>query len=381
MDVYIAAITDREAFSAIRLTLLVALIVVPLNTIFGVAAAWLITKFQFKGKQVLLSLIELPFAVSPVIAGLVFVLLFTPRGALGEWLLEHGVKIIFSVPGIIIATIFVTFPFVARELITVMQAQGKSEEEAALSLGASGWKMFWRVTIPNIKWGLLYGMILCNARAIGEFGAVSVVSGHVRGITNTMPLHIEILYNEYQFSAAFAVATLMSLIAVFTLVIKTGLNGEWKNDNKGITVSIQIQGVSKQYGTFQALTDIHLDIPKGELVALLGPSGSGKTTLLRIIAGLEEADGGSISFDGEDLTDIHVKNRQVGFVFQHYALFKHMNVFENVAFGLKVRKKSLRPSAEAIEEKVIELLKLVKWMALLNVIQRNYLVDNVNVLH
>ncbi|PGS75842.1 sulfate ABC transporter permease subunit CysW [Bacillus cereus] len=230
MDVYIAAITDQEAFSAIRLTLLVALIVVPLNTIFGVAAAWLITKFQFKGEQVLLSLIELPFAVSPVIAGLVFVLLFTPRGALGEWLLEHGVKIIFSVPGIIIATIFVTFPFVARELIPVMQAQGKSEEEAALSLGASGWKMFWRVTLPNIKWGLLYGMILCNARAIGEFGAVSVVSGHVRGITNTMPLHIEILYNEYQFSAAFAVATLMSLIAVFTLVIKNWI--EWRMEKR-----------------------------------------------------------------------------------------------------------------------------------------------------
>ncbi|PFB83377.1 sulfate ABC transporter permease subunit CysW [Bacillus thuringiensis] len=230
MDVYIAAITDQEAFSAIRLTLLVALIVVPLNTIFGVAAAWLITKFQFKGKQVLLSLIELPFAVSPVIAGLVFVLLFTPRGALGEWLLEHGVKLIFSVPGIIIATIFITFPFVARELIPIMQAQGKSEEEAALSLGASGWKMFWRVTLPNIKWGLLYGMILCNARAIGEFGAVSVVSGHVRGITNTMPLHIEILYNEYQFSAAFAVATLMSLIAVFTLVIKNGI--EWRMEKR-----------------------------------------------------------------------------------------------------------------------------------------------------
>lgn len=230
MDVYIAAITDQEAFSAIRLTLLVALIVVPLNTIFGVAAAWLITKFQFKGKQVLLSLIELPFAVSPVIAGLVFVLLFTPRGALGEWLLEHGVKLIFSVPGIIIATIFVTFPFVARELIPIMQAQGKSEEEAALSLGASGWKMFWRVTLPNIKWGLLYGMILCNARAIGEFGAVSVVSGHVRGITNTMPLHIEILYNEYQFSAAFAVAALMSLIAVFTLAIKNWI--EWRMEKR-----------------------------------------------------------------------------------------------------------------------------------------------------
>ncbi|HDX9640266.1 TPA: sulfate ABC transporter permease subunit CysW [Bacillus mobilis] len=230
IDVYVAAVTDQEAFSAIRLTLLVACIVVPLNTIFGIAAAWLITKFQFKGKQILLSLIELPFAVSPVIAGLVFVLLFTPRGALGEWLLEHGIKLIFSVPGIIIATIFVTFPFVARELIPIMQAQGKSEEEAALSLGASGWKMFWRVTLPNIKWGLLYGMILCNARAIGEFGAVSVVSGHIRGVTNTMPLHIEILYNEYQFSAAFAVATLMSLIAVLTLVIKNWI--EWRMEKR-----------------------------------------------------------------------------------------------------------------------------------------------------
>ncbi|MBJ7957880.1 sulfate ABC transporter permease subunit CysW [Bacillus cereus group sp. N28] len=230
IDVYIAAVTDQEAFLAIRLTLLVALIVVPLNTIFGIAAAWLITKFQFKGKQVLLSLIELPFAVSPVIAGLVFVLLFTPRANLGGWLMEHGIKLIFSVPGIIIATIFVTFPFVARELIPVMQAQGKSEEEAALSLGTSGWKMFWHVTLPNIKWGLLYGMILCNARAIGEFGAVSVVSGHVRGMTNTMPLHIEILYNEYQFSAAFAVATLMSLIAVFTLVIKNWI--EWRMEKR-----------------------------------------------------------------------------------------------------------------------------------------------------
>ncbi|MGG2066749.1 MULTISPECIES: sulfate ABC transporter permease subunit CysW [unclassified Bacillus (in: firmicutes)] len=226
IDVYIAAITDSEAFSAIRLTIIVALIVVPLNTIFGVAAAWLITKFRFRGKQLLLSLIELPFAVSPVIAGLVFVLLFTPRGELGAWLMEHGVKLIFSVPGIVIATIFVTFPFVARELIPVMEAQGTSEEEAALSLGASGWKMFLRVTLPNIKWGLLYGIILCNARAIGEFGAVSVVSGHVRGVTNTMPLHIEILYNEYQFSAAFAVASLMSLLAVVTLIIKNWI--EWK---------------------------------------------------------------------------------------------------------------------------------------------------------
>lgn len=229
-DVYLAAITESDALSAIRLTLLVTVIVVPLNTIFGIAAAWAVTKFRFRGKQVLLSLLELPFAVSPVIAGLVFVLLFSPRGVLGPWLVEHGIKIIFSVPGIIIATIFVTLPFVARELIPVMQAQGTSEEEAAVSLGANGWKMFWRVTLPNIKWGLLYGMILCNARAIGEFGAVSVVSGRIRGMTNTMPLHVEILYNEYQFSASFAVASLMSIMAIITLIIKSII--EWKTEKR-----------------------------------------------------------------------------------------------------------------------------------------------------
>jgi sulfate/thiosulfate transport system permease protein len=230
VDVYLAAITESDALSAIRLTLLVAVIVVPLNTIFGIAAAWVVTKFRFRGKQVLLSLLELPFAVSPVIAGLVFVLLFSPRGVLGPWLVEHGIKIIFSVPGIIIATIFVTLPFVARELIPVMQAQGTSEEEAAVSLGANGWQMFWRVTLPNIKWGLLYGMILCNARAIGEFGAVSVVSGRIRGMTNTMPLHVEILYNEYQFSASFAVASLMSIMAIITLIIKSTI--EWKTEKR-----------------------------------------------------------------------------------------------------------------------------------------------------
>ena len=230
VHVYLAAITESDALSAIRLTLLVTVIVVPLNTIFGIAAAWAVTKFRFRGKQVLLSLLELPFAVSPVIAGLVFVLLFSPRGVLGPWLVEHGIKIIFSVPGIIIATIFVTLPFVARELIPVMQAQGTSEEEAAVSLGANGWQMFWRVTLPNIKWGLLYGMILCNARAIGEFGAVSVVSGRIRGMTNTMPLHVEILYNEYQFSASFAVASLMSIMAIITLIIKSII--EWKTEKR-----------------------------------------------------------------------------------------------------------------------------------------------------
>lgn len=228
--VYLAAITENDALSAIKLTILVALITVPLNTIFGIAAAWCITKFHFKGKQLLLSIIELPFAISPVIAGLIFVLLFSPRGVLGAFLTDWGIKIIFSVPGIIIATMFVTIPFVARELIPVMQAQGSAEEEAAISLGANGWQMFRKVTLPSIKWGLLYGMVLCNARAIGEFGAVSVVSGRIRGMTNTMPLHVEILYNEYQFSAAFAVASLMSILALITLIVKSWI--EWKSQKE-----------------------------------------------------------------------------------------------------------------------------------------------------
>lgn len=228
--VYFAAITESDALSAVKLTLLVVVITVPLNTIFGIAAAWCITKFHFRGKQLLLSLIELPFAISPVIAGLIFILLFSPRSAVGSVLMDWGIKIIFSTPGIIIVTMFVTLPFIARELIPVMQTQGKAEEEAAISLGASGWQMFIRVTLPTIKWGLLYGMILCSARAIGEFGAVSVVSGRIRGMTNTMPLHVEILYNEYQFSAAFAVASLMSLLALATLIIKSFI--EYKTEKQ-----------------------------------------------------------------------------------------------------------------------------------------------------
>lgn len=225
-SLYFAAITDPDALSAIQLTLLVAVLTVPLNAIFGIAAAWAITKFEFKGKSLLITVIDLPFAISPVIAGLVFVLLFSAHGLFGPFLFEHDIKILFAVPGIVLATLFVTFPFVARELIPLMQAQGSAEEEASLTLGASGLKTFWYVTLPNIKWGLLYGIILCNARAVGEFGAVSIVSGHIRGLTNTMPLHIEILYNEYQFSAAFAVASLMSLIAIITLVLKNII--EWK---------------------------------------------------------------------------------------------------------------------------------------------------------
>ena len=230
VGVYLASITDPDALSAIKLTLLVAVLTVPLNALFGIAAAWAITKFDFKGKSLLITIIDLPFAISPVIAGLVFVLLFSAHGLFGEFLFEHDIKILFAVPGIVLATLFVTFPFVARELIPLMQAQGTAEEEASLTLGAGGFKTFWHVTLPNIKWGLLYGIILCNARAVGEFGAVSIVSGHIRGLTNTMPLHIEILYNEYQFSAAFAVASLMSIIAIITLVLKNII--EWKTSQQ-----------------------------------------------------------------------------------------------------------------------------------------------------
>lgn len=220
-DYYLTAITEHEALRAIGLTFLTALVSVPLNALFGVAAAWAVTKFNFPGKQLLITLIDLPFSVSPVIAGLIFVLLFGARGLFGPWLSEHGWKIIFTPAGIILATVFVTFPFVARDLIPVMQAGGSEEEEAALVLGANGWQTFWRVTLPKIKWGLLYGVILCNARAMGEFGAVSVVSGHIRGKTNTLPLHVEILYNEYDFAGAFAVASLLVLLALVTLVAKS----------------------------------------------------------------------------------------------------------------------------------------------------------------
>ncbi|OES43467.1 sulfate ABC transporter permease subunit CysW [Domibacillus iocasae] len=231
IGVYAASITDPDALSAIKLTLLVVVLTVPLNALFGVAAAWAITKFDFKGKSILITIIDLPFAISPVIAGLVFALLFSAHGLFGDFLFEHDIKILFAVPGIVLATLFVTFPFVARELIPLMQSQGSAEEEASLTLGANGWKTFWFVTLPNIKWGLLYGIILCNARAVGEFGAVSVVSGHIRGLTNTMPLHIEILYNEYQFAAAFAVASLMSILAIVTLVLKNIV--EWKAGQHG----------------------------------------------------------------------------------------------------------------------------------------------------
>jgi sulfate transport system permease protein len=226
LSTYLQGISDPEALAAIKLTLLVAAIAVPANLVFGLAASWAIAKFQFRGKSVLNTLIDLPFSVSPVIAGLIYVLLFGAQGFLGPWLKRNGIEIIFAVPGIVLATIFVTFPFVARELVPLMQEQGKRDEEAALSLGAGGLKTFFRVTLPNVKWALLYGVLLCNARAMGEFGAVSVVSGHIRGLTDTMPLHVEILYNEYNYAGAFAVASLLALLALFTLALKSIL--EWR---------------------------------------------------------------------------------------------------------------------------------------------------------
>lgn len=229
-QVYLAALLEEEAWSSIKLTLLTAAIAVPFNLVFGVAAAWAIAKFEFFGKHFLVTLIDLPFSVSPVISGLIFVLLFGAQGWFGPWLQAHDIKVLFAVPGIVLATIFVTFPFVARELIPLMQSQGTDEEEAACMLGAGGFQIFWQVTLPNIKWGLLYGVILCNARAMGEFGAVSVVSGHIRGLTNTLPLHVEILYNEYNFVAAFATASLLALLALLTLVIKTFI--EWHSSRR-----------------------------------------------------------------------------------------------------------------------------------------------------
>src|SRR5882724_5910083 len=230
--VYWAAISDPVALAAIQLTLLTAAIAVPLNVLFGLMASWAVAKFEFPGKHLLITLIDLPFSVSPVISGMIFVLLCGRQGVFGPWLTEHGIKIIFALPGIVLATIFVTFPLVARELIPLMQAQGNDEEEAALTLGSGGWQTFFRISLPKIKWGLLYGVVLCAARAMGEFGAVSVVSGHIRGVTNTIPLHVEILYNEYQFAAAFAVASLLTLLAVLTLVVKGII--EWRAGSGGV---------------------------------------------------------------------------------------------------------------------------------------------------
>ena len=244
LPMYLEALADPETRSAIGLTVGIAVAVLPFNIVFGVAAAWAIAKFDFRGKSLLITLIDLPFAVSPVVAGLIFILLFGAQGYFGEWMAAQEVKIIFAVPGMILATLFITFPFIARELIPLMQSQGKDEEEAAVSLGASGWQMFWRVTLPNIKWGLLYGVILSNARAMGEFGAVSVVSGHIRGETNTLPLHVEILYNEYNAIGAFAAASILALLALVTLVAKTVVEWRMKKETDMLNADLPAEKTS-----------------------------------------------------------------------------------------------------------------------------------------
>ncbi len=391
---------DPDTWSAITLTLTVAPVAVALNLVFGVAIAWAIAKFRFRGRTVLLSLIDLPFAVSPVVAGLAIVLIFGLQGYLGPWLREQDIKIIFATPGIILATAFVTLPFVARELIPLMEAIGSEEEVAAVSLGARGWQIFRRITLPNIKWGLLYGMILCNARAMGEFGAVYVVSGRITGQTDTLPLRVEKLFQEYDTQGSFAVASLLCSLALLTLFVKSVLEWKTRSDLASRTrertqvdeeigsapapqpslrlvhsagrgtgstvqprqarevanVGIKIEGITKRFGDFTALDDVSLEVPDGALLALLGPSGSGKTTLLRIIAGLEAADSGTIRYKEEDTTHRSPRDRNVGFVFQHYALFRHMSVFENIAFGLRVR----RWPNDRVADRVYELLKLIQ---------------------
>ncbi len=292
--------------------------------------------------------------------------MFGAHGFFGPWLAAHDVQVIFALPGIVLATLFITVPFVARELIPVMEEQGAEAEEAALALGASGWQMFRRVTLPNIRWGLLYGVVLLTARAIGEFGAVSVVSGHIRGQTNTIPLHVEILYNEYNFAAAFAVASLLTIARRRHARRTVGhrvARGPPHRDRRvraGAGMSIEVRGLSHAFGTHRVLEGIDLTVSPGELVALLGPSGSGKTTLLRIIAGLEVPDEGTVFLDGVDATKQPTQRRNVGFVFQHYALFRHLSIFENVAFGLRVRPRRVRPSERAIRDRVRQLLDLVQ---------------------
>ena len=382
---------DPDTLDAIWLTLKVAPAAVVLNLVFGLAAAWAIARFRFPGRTLLTSMIDLPFAVSPVVAGLIFVLLFGAQGALGPWLQEHDIKIIFATPGLILATAFVTFPFVARELIPLLEAIGSEEEVAAVSLGARAWTLFRRITLPNIKWGVLYGLILCNARAMGEFGAVYVVSGRITGQTDTMPLRVEKLFQEYDMAGSFAVASVLTSLALVTLAIKVAL--EWRTrrelesrkreagadatptaaparirlvhprpgagprqEEEPFHVGISLRNLTKRFGDFVAVDDVSLEVPEGSLLALLGPSGSGKTTLLRMIAGLEQPDDGTILYRDEDTTARAARDRNIGFVFQHYALFRHMSVFENVAFGLRVRKWP----EERIRERVHELLRLIQ---------------------
>ena len=352
-QVYVEAVTDSYTIDALMLTLKATVIAVLCNTFFGLCAAWAVTRFQFKGKKILTTLIDVPVTVSPIIAGLIYLLVFGKQSILYPYLQKAGIQIVFAVPGIILATVFVTFPFVFRELLPVLESIGTDEEEAAALMGAKGWTIFSKITFPHIKWALLYGIVLCTARAMGEFGAVSVLSGHLRGLTNTLPLHVEILFNEFQYVPAFAVSSVL------------GDHGGHSSDHTkyhgtsgqkgGSIMYVELKDINKTFGDYKASDHVSFGIEKGKLIGLLGPSGSGKTTILRMIAGLEQPDSGEIIIDGRVVNDIPASERGIGFVFQSYALFRYMTVYDNIAFGLKVQK----ADKTYIKKRVTELIELI----------------------
>ncbi len=355
-------LADTDMLHAIWLTVMIALIAVPVNPVFGILLARLVTRFNFPGRQLLLTLLDIPFAVSPVVAGLVYLLFYGSNGPLGGWLDEHNLQIMFS-PGMVLVTIFVTCPFVVRELVPVMLSGGSREDEAAILLGASGWQMFRRVTLPNIRWALLYGVVLTNARAIGEFGAVSVVSGSIRGETLSLPLQIELLEQDYNTVGSFTAAALLTLMAIITLFLKSMLQWRLENQENARSrrniMSIEIANIKKSFvapGAERYLTGYSFR-SDGRVA---GAVWFRKTTLLRIIAGLEHQTSGHIRFHGTDVSRLHARDRKVGFVFQHYALFRHMTVFDNIAFGLTVLPRRERPNAAAIKAKVTKLLEMVQ---------------------
>ncbi len=348
---FLAAITTPEAMHALWLTVLIALIAVPANTVFGVLCALAIVRRRFPGHGLVNSIVDLPLALSPIVVGLALVLVYGRNGWWGSWLIDNGFQVIFALPGMVLATIFVSLPFVVREVVPVLREIGDEQEEASATLGASSWQTFWRVTLPAIRWGVAYGVVLTTARALGEFGAVSVVSGRIAGRTETMTLHVEERFQSFDLTGAYASSVVLALLAVATLLAMTLLRRE-----DGSLMAIEARNVSKCFGDFTALDNVSVEVESGSLTALLGPSGSGKSTLLRVIAGLEQPDAGEVFISGEEATGVSPQKRGVGFVFQHYAAFKHMTVWDNVAFGLSIRK---RPKNE-IKSRVGELLDLVQ---------------------